>query len=640
MPDDLPTEQPHGASGGDLPMQGNPDAFGAGVGQALEQGGEVSSKIHADAVQQFNQVRVMDAHNALQDFNQSALFDPKTGLLNQNTGAQAPGAAAKVLADHDAAVGKISDGLANDAQKIQFQRLADENRRTVQSHLDQYETHQVNSYADGVAQATVKNSATAASQNAILAANDPAATTPEARAAGINRSATQSIELGTAAITDNFRRQNPTAPANDPRLKEQLDTYQSAANYGVIKSLISHGQEDDASAYYQSNKDSLHGQEADDAARMIQVNNVYTRATKMVDQATKSDDGKIRDRYDVQAEFDKDPAISADPRLEAAVGRAMDRKYRAEDHAYEAHQTALLSSVQGSLMGNGGDIDAARRANPGAWEQMSPKAQEASQHMADAILKGTLAKDDQAIYTDFLIKQGSPEGRAAISAMTTDQLQALAPHVTEGHLKAMVDAKNSLATAGEAQNGPWTGTFAQIAKERMAKAKLPPEAVTRLPGSPVDTYNETSAKVLDAVGTQLNAWRVDNNQKNPPPEIINKAFDTALIQDKAGNLAVMSAPEGRIASVHQADPQRLQRVQDFIAKTRGPGGQPVTPADLVAAYNASLQPVQRAAPVLPSIQPPGTVFVRGHGYVVPPAADPASATPQKVFIRGRGWVSK
>lgn len=332
MPDDLPTEQPHVASGGGLPLVASPEAMGAGVGQAIEQGAEVASKIHADAMQQFNTVSVMDAHNKLQDFNNAALFDPKTGLLNQNLGKDAPGAVDKTLSDHDTAVSKISDGLANDAQKVQFQRLADENRRTIQQHLNGYEVKQVNGYADGVAQATVKNAATAASQNAIMAANDPTATTPEGRLAGINNSAGESIERGTAAITDNFRRQNPTAPTNDPRLQEQVQAYESAAHYGVVSALLAQDKDQDAKAYYDANKTLLQGSQRDDAALKVEAGSTAGEAVRRANALVYDKDGKPRDLNAILTDIHSDEKLQANPKLlDQTTARAMRLVSQADD---------------------------------------------------------------------------------------------------------------------------------------------------------------------------------------------------------------------------------------------------------------------------------------------------------------------
>ncbi len=341
----VPQVAPDVQSTGALPLAANAQAFGVGVGQSLEQGGDVATRLHYDAVQQFNTVQVMNAHNALQDFNQSALFDPKTGLLNQNTGAQAPGASAKVLSDHDAAVSKISDGLANDAQKIQFQRLADENRRTIQAHLDGYETKQVNSYADGVAQATVKNSATAASQNAILAASDPTATTPAARAAGINTAAAQSIEMGTAAITDNFRRQYPTAGPSDPRLQEQVQAYQSAAHYGVVSALLAQDKDQDAKAYYDANKGALQGAQRDDAALKVEAGSTAGEAVRRANALVYDKDGKPRDLDAILTDIHGDEQLQANPKLlDQTTARAMRLVSQADDAKREGDKADFKSA--------------------------------------------------------------------------------------------------------------------------------------------------------------------------------------------------------------------------------------------------------------------------------------------------------
>lgn len=328
----VPQVNPDVQATGGLPLAANAQAFGAGVGQALEQGGEVASKIHYDAVQKFNTISTLDAHNHLQDIVQGLVFDPKTGILNQNLGKDAPAGVDKTYSDFDAATSKISDGLANDQQKVQFERLALNSRHQLQMHLSSYETKQVNGYADSVAQATVKNAATAASQNAIMAANDPTAATPEARLAAINRSAGESIEMGTAAITDNFRRQYPTAGPSDPRLQEQVQAYQSAAHYGVVSALLAQDKDQDAKAYYEANKGALQGTQRDDAALKVEAGSTAGEAVRRANALVYDKDGKPRDLDAILTDIHGDEQLQANPKLlDQTTARAMRLVSQADD---------------------------------------------------------------------------------------------------------------------------------------------------------------------------------------------------------------------------------------------------------------------------------------------------------------------
>lgn len=325
-------------AGGSLPMAASPESYGAAVGTAVSDMGDVADHIHQMALRHFNQLSVMDAHNKLDDYNQGALFDPKTGLLNSNTGKDAPGAVAKTMADYDEHAGKLSDGLANEQQKTMFARLAQENRRTVQAHLNDYETRQVNAYGEQVTQATVKNAATSAVRgvNGVLSSPDPRLADPETRATTIDGVAKHSIDAGAAAIADHFRAVNPTAPANDPRLVEQLNAYQSAAHYGVIQSLLSQSKDQDADAYYKAHKGDLIGQEADTAARMVDAGSTAGDALRGAPAIVYDGDGKMRSRGDAYAMLDGDPKLKANPKLYEATAAQVDKLFRHHDEAQQA----------------------------------------------------------------------------------------------------------------------------------------------------------------------------------------------------------------------------------------------------------------------------------------------------------------
>lgn len=551
--DDLPTEQPHVASGGSLPEVGNPDAFGAGVGQALEQGGEVASKIHADATQQFNTVQVMNAHNALQDFNQSALFDPKTGLLNQNTGAQAPGAAAKVLTDHDTAVSKISDGLANDAQKIQFQRLADENRRQIQQHLDGYETKQVNAYADGVAQATIKNSATAASQNAILAANDPTATTPEGRLAGINRSAGESIQLGTAAITDNFRRQYPTASDNDPRLQEQVQAYQSAAHYGVVSALLAQDKDQDAKAYYDTNKGALQGSQRDDAALKVEAGSTAGEAVRRANALVYDKDGKPRDLDTILTDIHGDSTLRANPKLlDQTTARAMRLVSQADDAQREQDKTDFKDAY--TLMRTQGFDSPAVQAKVAT---MSPERQEQLRSYDRRQTRGEPPDPRVSAQTEYQMRRLAAENPEAFKKVDLLPLMAEGK-LSPGAFTTISNQQLEMQNSGPARPKP--SLVDPVADKYLADIGMDPNVTYR---QNADAYKKVGA-FRDALNQELEARQAAMGNKPLQPDDIRKALAdvTQPVAEHSGREAL--SPSTWWGGRDQSKPL-YQHVQDLEA---------------------------------------------------------------------------
>lgn len=341
MPGSVPTinedVNPTVAGGGPLPMVATPSNMGAGVGEALEQGAEVATKIHHDAVAQMNQTMALDAHNQLQQFNQKALFDPKTGLLNQNTGKDSPEAVDKVLSDYDAKVSQIGATLPKDSMAaMQFQRLAQDNRFQVQQHLNGYESRQINQYHEQVTQATLKNAATAAVNNTNAALADPSnnASDPGVRQQIVTSASHDSIAMGVAAIKDEATRKNQPQEVTD----EQIAEFTSAAHYGVIQSLNSQGQDQDAKAYYNAWKGDLRGEQADHAAMQVEAGSTAGDATRLAPSFVFKQDGTMRDLGDIWEQVNGNKRLQNDPKLMNATEAQVRRIIGQQDEIKRAHQ--------------------------------------------------------------------------------------------------------------------------------------------------------------------------------------------------------------------------------------------------------------------------------------------------------------
>lgn len=454
-------------------MAASPDAYGSSVGQAVQDVGDVADKIHMAAMRHYNQLSVMDAHNKLDDYNQANLFDPKTGLLNANTGKDAPGAVQKTMADYDEHAGKLSDGLANEQQKTMFARLAQENRRTVQTHLNDYETRQVNAYGQQVTAATVKNAATSAVQgvNGVLASPDPALADPDKRAATIDGVAARSIQMGTAAIKDHFRATNPTAPDNDPRLVEQVQAYESAAHYGVIQSLLSQSKDQDADAYYKAHKGDLIGQEADTAARQVDAGSTAGDAMRMAPALVYDDKGGVKSRGDVYAALDSDPKLRANPKLYEATAAQVDRLLRHHDEAQQADDRSNFDAAYDlAQTAPGGFSDPAVQAKAAAIT--SPELRERIKALSQKPDKSIPDDSDAYIFAKARLADNEPD--PVTGKRPSDELpQVYRGSMSPGDFKTYVnawEAKRGEVGKSEVERGTESAT--RIISDSLGKANI------------------------------------------------------------------------------------------------------------------------------------------------------------------------
>jgi hypothetical protein len=516
---------------------------------------------------------------------------------------------------------------------MMFQRMTQDRRLQLQQHLDGYASQQLQTYRAEVTAATAKNAAQSAVQNVngLVSSNDPSLANPVTRAAAINNAASNGIELGVAAIKDEFKHMYPTAPDNDPRLVEKVNAYQSAAHYGVITALNAQGKDQDAAKYYQDNKASLIGEDADHAAHQVETGSIHGNAMRIADSITNDDQWKMRDRDTFETEYQSRDDVRADPRLEQAGLRQFAMIYKRAELEHNQEQRQVNDVLSQKAWDLKGDTNALIQQCPREWQ--TTEAKEHIFELCEKIQKNQLPPDGSAAYLKIMNgahsdaidpKTGRPMSEE-FKNLKPDELASLRPLVSPKDYEKIVSEYEAKQRNESTPDAPGHKQFAEIAQARLAKAGLPAEAVTHLPGKPVGVYNETTDHALEYVGNVVDAWKKNNVGKNPPPEVVNKAWDDALTQAADKHFTIMDMPTGAISHTSQADPNRLEQVRKMAVSS----GQPITEAALVNAYNSSLKPPATAKPTGPMR------FDRGHGMVPDTTQQPAQQPPAPAPITYR-----
>lgn len=151
----LPTPQFSTAS-----PQVSPDAFGAGIGRGLGAVAEVLRQEEEKA----NTVQVMSAEKKLYEREFQILRAPKTGALAK-LGKDAFDLPDTVPADYDKAVAEIAKDLANDRQRLAFEKLANARRESVLNKVTDHVSTQLNAYAKSESQAFIDSAVNTAALN-------------------------------------------------------------------------------------------------------------------------------------------------------------------------------------------------------------------------------------------------------------------------------------------------------------------------------------------------------------------------------------------------------------------------------------------------------------------------------------------
>lgn len=273
-----------------------PDAFGANVGEALMQHGDVQTRLYHDA----NAAAVTRAHNEVDDHSNASLYDRKTGLLYQNLGEQAPAAVDKAAEDYAAHVSEVRGKLTNDAQRAMFDSSMGEHGRQFSRVIGDYEHRQVTEGQNANTKAYIENRQNDIAQNydkpdlvnAAIAQQRYALVQAYARNTGGDPvTLAQAVDAG----------KEPEA------LKDILARRTSDAHMTALSAMQANGQNQMAKAYFEAHKQDFTAQDLIRAASTVKAGSDMDEARALeasivAKQHADNRDGGIEDTSAVSQE--------------------------------------------------------------------------------------------------------------------------------------------------------------------------------------------------------------------------------------------------------------------------------------------------------------------------------------------------
>lgn len=538
MPD-LPQIEPEvQARPADAPSAVAPDqAYGAGVGAAAENVAEVASRIHHDeeasyheAMDQFNQAKVLDAHNRLQAFNEQAIYNPRTGITGQNLMDGAPKAVDALRADYQKQVASLSAGLTNNEQKAQFARIAADNQTMVDRHLDAYQSEQIERYHAQVLKGTLAAQATAAQNNAMAGLS---AQTPQAQAAAMADGADHATEVAIAAMRDENRRNNVPAIAQQAQESE----YRSQVTYNVISAALARGADQAASAYYDAHKDQLQGEHAVQAARMVDAGSTMGEASRMAPGIAFTQDGSVSPT--AMEDVDK----IDDPKLREAVRVQVTQRIQDKEVDTERANTATAEGLYHQIIANDGRIDAATMAQ---MQRLPP-------HMEAQLM----ALGRQRGYVD---PEVSAQNEAKYRQMQIDNPQEF--------MKTNFAAQYATMTP-DARKAMEEDRRQMLAGERTEQAHLSRKIVDALKENGIKPGSKDAGlfdqRVRDAVEMQGGAGKMGDDGMD---RLIAREMTRSGGGWFSSGIPLYQRSDAALAKEMQASPDRLRRARDIL-RARG-----------------------------------------------------------------------
>ncbi len=493
LPQTAPQVSPEVQPSASMPMAVTPNALGAGVGEAIGTMGEVSHKIWYDAKQRADQAAVLDADNQVSAKAETLLRDPKTGLLYQQTGKDAPAATAQVLGDFDDHVAKTMDGLSNDQQKIAYQRMAQARRYDLQRTLDQYEHGQTEQYAKDVHDQAIAGTV----NDAVNHASDP------------------------EAVSDALARQKAlVADYGKGRLSQEaidLQTQQHASttNLAVIEHLASTGNDVAAKQWYDANADSLMAHDRLAADKMVKASSLAGQAQRWTDANVLTSDGEL----DTRANVDARVRSIADPQLRDEAQRRVDQRFEQAhaEHLDDQRSTmnAALKTAQSSPQGVN---------DPAVVTALTKLDPENADHV-----RAYFAKDGQIhsdpVEVNRLLVQSANDPKAFLDSMKDP---ALATKFAKPDLETLLSKQQEIQRNGAVSDGPGILSRAQIIDKALSDGGY---AITNKSTglTEIDRNNPGALKLLGAINQRVAAEEQATGKKLSPQRM-QEIADQVTIQ--------------------------------------------------------------------------------------------------------------
>lgn len=252
----------------------NPFQGASGLSEEVERFADQQKKNADDTA-------TIGAQSDLVKLKNSLLYDPQSGAINQK-GQNALGVLDTYTQKYDDGVQQIRQGLSNPVQQDMFDRMSTKYGDELNGELHRHVAQQVQE----IQKDTFQNGISVNRDDAIQNFQNP---DKVQESLGIQKS-----------LLNTFAQQQGI-PIDSDTYKNMDQEIQSKTHTGVIERMVDNGQDLAAKNYYDQNKDSIIGPEADRTARLVEASSIRGESQRMVDDfanrnlSTKDAMSEIRD---------------------------------------------------------------------------------------------------------------------------------------------------------------------------------------------------------------------------------------------------------------------------------------------------------------------------------------------------------
>lgn len=389
---------------------------GAGFQQAKARKWGVVADVGAGLANQFtrmaeeqrvaaDQTAVLEANVARAKWVNERLYHPDTGALGIH-GKDAMPLPETVGAEYRAKVGELTSGLHTDRQRAAFARDSANDEINLDGNLRRHVAKEMQTYQQGVLEATVATSTSSAISNA----SDP-------RMVGIE------LKKATDAITQ----LGPHVGLSPEQISVAQRSATTAIHKGVIERLLQNDNDKGARAYYEETKDQIDGQAIAHIEAALDEGTLRGSSQRKADEIVQAG-GTLTKQLEAVRNIE-------DPKLRDAVRERVEHEAavseRAEREQEEANSTHAFNLIDKSH--NVASIP------PAMWSSFSGATKSSLRSYAEHLTKGIpVETDDQTFYA--LMEQAGTDRAAFLRQNLLDYKGKL----SEGDFQQLTGLKLSI----------------------------------------------------------------------------------------------------------------------------------------------------------------------------------------------------
>lgn len=387
----------------------------AGINKAIDAASPIYEKVFKAQKEKGDSMALMEADARLSKLETSLLHDPKVGALNKK-GRDAFDVGTTTLSDFDKGAGEISGSLANDEQKLAFEKLRLQRGAGIDRSVQQHIAGETVRYETEITANLVKNEQDAAIKNY----KDPARVQA-------------SLELQQNAIV----KFGQNYGMSDEQIQQQLSNAKSSTHASIISRFLTNSEDLTAQSYYNKFKDQItDGKTLEAVEKELEVGSTRGFAQRFTDKLLKEnlDPAEVEKRFEAIGNPKKREA--AEQRYSNQVAMRDNMLKKQQEDIFDANMDALYT------------LKDQYKIDPKLFLQMTPSQQAAFQKEADDLAKGKDKITNLEFYDGIRDLMSNPKTRDA-TINDPDFRQKVIANMSRTDAKKILDERNKLRFGDE-----------------------------------------------------------------------------------------------------------------------------------------------------------------------------------------------